>query len=558
MHLLRSAILGWLLTTSTLAFQLDTFEAPLHKPINFTPSDQFGPLSWGNFNGDLLLDAVTIRNGAPTLLSGIAAYSYTLLIEDGNGSVPAATCVTFAADANRNFDHVVVGSSEGVTRFTFQAGVTWNSKSVLEAPLWADPRCLVAADVDQDGDQDLLVLDASGTQMALILDLNSEVPASPLLWPVIANPATKLVVGNFVGDGNLECAVACSTGVEIFDFAGSLLFSVIDDQPGGLLATVSRPRSPRDSLACIVDNGVTQELVFCGPRGVEPAIPLNRRDVVDMASGDLNGDQRGDLALSFRGDGIILQLIQQESVPSFQMGSGAHEVTIGPDLFPSPTNDAFVGIADYDGDGDDDGFVIREINDDADGDSQQWVKLPNRLIDANEQKPKVTGAWVTYLDDTNSLQFDVSLDSMAAEPDHLDEVQLIAWNQGSGVYLEPDAYFHGIFFAGESESLLQFTVDSTFTPADGKFQHYQLRWVDWDGEAVVAAGPSAAYSLTANTDAVSLREAATGVPVPFLVFEGNLTWDGSIDQPTPGIVDIPALPAMAAGTLEVGAPQVES
>ncbi len=555
MPTLRTAVTLIALGGPATAVQFDEAEDPYQVPLFLNQSDQFSPLSWGNLDNDFLPDLLTVRNGSARVYNGVAVYSFGFPVELPDGQVPSASAAIFVRSNDGSPDSVAIGHSTGVDRFSFH-GTVWSSTPLLATPPWASPKFLRSADMDQDGTEDLLIVDATGTQVALILDVNATPVADPILWPALAHPVTGIVVGNFSGDNHRECAVGDAHGVAIRDASGALLFPFASGRSGGLMTTVERPRSARDSLACIVENAGARELVFLGASGLEAPLPLPGTTFGDMVSEDIDGDGRGDLLLTHRGLGQVQQLLQQPAPPSFQWTSGSHLIDLGEDLPPTLDNECFAGLSDYDGDGDVDALIVREAIDSSASQTHQWIKILNPRISAKDQMPSLSEAWFTYHADSDSAQFQLAIDAADARVTGLTDIQLIAWNELNGIYPEPSAFLHQIFPGSGGPELLDFTVDGEFSPSDAAFQHYQLRWVDWNGEEVVAAGPTAVYSVTANTDAHHLRQASAGIPVPFVVFEGNLVWDGGIDQPTPGVVDVPALPAMAGTVLHVGEPTV--
>jgi hypothetical protein len=272
-----------------------------------------------------------------------------------------------AADLDGDGDLELVSAnsaflSDSVTVFFQDAPGSFGGAPLMLDPTPGDddrPSSVVAADLDGDGDLELVSANAESDSLSVFFqNAPGSFGASPLVLPANANPVSA-VAADLDGDGDLEIISANARGDSVGVF--------FQDAPGSFGApTLTLDPSPHPFGAVSVavadlDGDGDLELVSTNPDGVtvffqdapgrfsSPALALDPTPAVDqpssVAAADLDRD--GDLDLvSANGESDCVTVFFQDSLGSFAAPALALDAT---PAFDRPLS---VAAADLDGDGD--------------------------------------------------------------------------------------------------------------------------------------------------------------------------------------------------------------
>jgi hypothetical protein len=233
-----------------------------------------------------------------------------------------------------------------------------------------NPVALVAADVNNDGRPDLVVVNQGSATISVLLNTGfpGGTPAfAPQVTFAVGNGAAAVAAGDINGDGRIDLAVANQT-----DNTVSVLFN--STAPGSLTPTFSNQqpfatgKGPRSvalgdfngdgHLDLAVANGgstspgntVSVLLSTTAPGAATPSFAAQQtftvgNGPVSVAVGDVNGDGRPDLATANFQDGTVSVLIDTTS-PGSATAAFAAQQTIAAGPGPSA-----VALGDLNGDG---------------------------------------------------------------------------------------------------------------------------------------------------------------------------------------------------------------
>ncbi len=209
-----------------------------------------------------------------------------------------------------------------------------------------DPVALAVADLDGELIPDLVVANAGSNDVSV---LHGQGTGSS--WTMIPGPRIKtdagpsaVVVGNFLGTGQLDLAVANkqANNVQIFPGLGNGFFNdtapvtyAVGQAPGGLFLGNFTGSGPE--LATL--NAGSNTISLIGPSGVFQTIAAGGLRPDSGFAGDFSGNGFTDLVVGDNGDGRFVL---------FTGGPGSLSLsqTITSADAPSPTSLSFVGVSD--------------------------------------------------------------------------------------------------------------------------------------------------------------------------------------------------------------------
>ncbi|RMD63897.1 MAG: VCBS repeat-containing protein, partial [Planctomycetota bacterium] len=324
----------------------------------------------GDFDndGDLDIVAVTLADDTISLRPNLLIHRQTLLSLDAVDSPPsggpgAQALLAVDLDRDSDTDLVVADSATGQIRLLRSQG-SFKLTSFL-APLTlttqADADRLAAADVDSDGDPDLIVASSitGAVQVHLSDGGNPPAFAAPLALSSLLG-VQALATGDIDRDGDVDIVAAPTAQGDIVVYrndgpgtftttlvpsgaAGSGLALADIDRDGDLdILTAGRPAPPAAQLRALLNDGsgVFSNQLLDSFTAASDRIALRPADFDNDGDVDilLTSDQ-GDSALLFESDG--------HSPPSFSMRTIASGLT---DVYP-------LELADLDRDGDTDALL---------------------------------------------------------------------------------------------------------------------------------------------------------------------------------------------------------
>jgi len=178
---------------------------------------------------------------------------------------------------------VLLASTPALAEFDFETWRPW--------PAGEGPREMVMTDLDNDGIQDLAMINPQTDRVSLLLGDGDGGFLAPAVVNVLADPWGGIAAGDLDGDGNVDLALAANSGLQILPGNGDGTV-----EAGSLLMT---------------------------------GIPFN-----DIAIADLNADGALDLIVLYWIDGVVIVLLGNgdgtfQSDVGYQVDSDALSLTIG-------------------------------------------------------------------------------------------------------------------------------------------------------------------------------------------------------------------------------------
>jgi hypothetical protein len=537
-------VLGWL-SPSLRAFQFDPNSIYSFGNTGDNPSEQYAWPSQGDMDRDFLVDVALLIDGSAHVMYGCNIYVARVPIRDEDASPPssAASHLEFLpADSPLGGDAVVVAETDGVRRYVLGSDGSW-SMTLLAGLNYASARRVRCLDLDASGTMDVLLLDSQGLTVAAVFDANTSQPSDPIVLFQHPVEIHELIGLNFMPAVGAELALVDELGTAVLDASGAVVYvPYLPGVAGDLLVALSNARTPLDKLVWIGQSSGQWSLTVIHPEGTEASVALGALQLVSASAGDLTGDGLQDLLLSREGFARIVQLNQRREGPSFSATQGSSEHSFGIDYPPDDSVQAWVTVCDLDGDGDQDGFVLRETAG-IFGDASHFYRMLNGLIEEDLQKPQVVGGWYSF--DVPAFEGDFLIDLQIPEQSPWDELQLILWNQPSllETHMDADAIYHGLFSVSPGVSTVQFSLPGEYTPSGDALIHVLARLVDVSDGVVVDAAPPTTVTVAANLAAEDIRQAASADPVEILVLESFHWGPVGGSGASAGVVHVPNLPS---------------
>ncbi|MEO0661771.1 MAG: hypothetical protein AAFZ87_09555, partial [Planctomycetota bacterium] len=286
----------------------------------------------------------------------------------------------------------VAADAEGL-RFVHRTGMTTGSLVVDSAPIagatWARARSLVAVDLDGDGDEDIVGLDATGTQLLQLTNAGFGVTESVTWVPAPPIDLGMELAGLDVADlAGLPAFVglvpdAAGDAVAAFDADGELLLLA---SVGGRAAdlTVLRDGTGDDSFALLIGARVT---VMDAAGQLEPGVELGLDAPTAISAADVDGDGRQDVLANSTAAGAVTALLRVAGTAYSLDAASQMRFDLGaPDADWSMQRSAPVG-ADFDDDGDID--VLQFV----DSDRTVALRRSGRIDETVCQAELLDSAW---------------------------------------------------------------------------------------------------------------------------------------------------------------------
>jgi hypothetical protein len=309
------------------------------------PGDQLSTrsIALADVNADGLIDLIIGNSGqADQLLLNSAGRKENLFTEEDTFDLPNGNSLTrsiVAADVDGDGDvDIIIGNDRQPNQLLLNSGGDRNpfkGAIVLDPPLGGRSTfSIVAADVDSDGDLDLIIgnLGSSGHENELLInnggDLNLLEGLIALDLSIDERSTTCIAAGDFDGDGNIDIIIGNNYGAtnQLILNKGREGVEVIYDLPGDnsdTTAIVAADVNGDGYTDVIIGNyGGTNTLLLNNGRGggenpFEDAVtfdlPGGERFTRSIVAADLNGDGDVDIIIGngfrYNAGGVINQLL---------------------------------------------------------------------------------------------------------------------------------------------------------------------------------------------------------------------------------------------------------
>lgn len=199
-----------------------------------------------------------------------------------------------APDGNGNLrDILFVAHESGITYGYYSAdGATFESQGEL-AGSWVDARRLATADIDGDGTDELLALNAAGT--AVIVGAFDGIDLGILATHSLpsGHVGSDLFGYRHGSDASAEIAVTYATGVDIVVASSGAVTTRERSAPVRAAVALERSTSEAERLAIVtadVGTGYYDLSVLNGAGSNESVVPFGFLDAACLAAGDTDGD----------------------------------------------------------------------------------------------------------------------------------------------------------------------------------------------------------------------------------------------------------------------------
>ena len=436
------------------------FDAPWRAFQTGTLEDGNFPvaLTAGDLNGDGLPDAVVGQNffdgGLKVLLNqGSAAGTPATFGEPAFYPTSRGAWDVTAADLDGDGDLDLAATNTDFNYSGSTIAVLMNSGNGLFLPVQefaagGASTGLTAADLDDDGDLDLVVANygffGTGTTVSVLMNNGSGTFAPPVSYEVGSSPH-RIAIGDLDGDGDLDLVVARIENdlSVLFNLGGGLFGQIV--QYDDLHPVVNTP-SDADVALLDVDLDGDLDVAYTGNTLFEqddPILVLLRNDghgvlvseivhydepfgepAKDISATDLNGDGRADLVggLQF-GDGFVVLL--SDGAGGFLSAQTYTSVNRGGET----SSVSAATVADLDADGDPDVLTVGRI--------RRLLSAHENLGDGRFQELPIYGrGFLHNVLDLGDVDNDGDLDAVTSHSGATSSDVLVLTNDGDGVFAE--------------------------------------------------------------------------------------------------------------------------
>lgn len=473
----------------------------------FRGGGAFGKALAADVTGDLQLDAIVLQGTVPVVGYGPAVHeAFVELPVDANDFdvVPRA--------GGRDADELVVVNDAGVTawRFDYAGGTVPWASTLVRAGAWRDARAVRVADLDGDGQLDLVGLAADGRTLLLLRSAYG----TPVPLPAVdvGEDVLALAVCDWEGDGADEVAVVTPSGLAVLRSGGAVVGAAPLALERAFAVAFRQAGYAAERLALLVrSSGASSDsLVVVDATGVEPPLDLGALDAYAASAGDIGRDGDDDLMVAHQSAQTLLELRNQSdglppgTAPTFALGPQASALV---PYATSPQPDAgqlgWPCLADFWGDGDDDVLVPFQ-------EGAQLALLQNRVVTLAQHQLRLLRSTfqcdLTQLDCRLDLSFQVPL----AGDGGFSEVEVVRYEAAD---LDAAPWPEAAEAEYVPEPRVRVELDWTESSSELDRVHYMVaRYVQRTfGGKVVAAGPPVAFAFTADLEAVeALDDVAEG------------------------------------------------
>lgn len=257
----------------------------------------FGRSISGRFVGNARPCAATLRGMIPVLavephlrqsLSHLRTLAYDLDTLTNGGPLPAQ-------------DAIVTVGPLGLQLWVSLPAVPTMVGTLLDNGAWANARLVRCADLDADGDDDVVGIGADGRTLLAIYQQpdGSWVNNLPVSIP---DDVLRMELAQWTPGSSMPRFVLAHAGkLDVRTITGTLLtsFPSPSSSTAQVIAVLDRDVSLGDQVAWAqpTASGSTQQLIIVDAAGTEPAVSLGSNWVVEMSACDLDGDDDGDLCV---------------------------------------------------------------------------------------------------------------------------------------------------------------------------------------------------------------------------------------------------------------------
>ncbi|MCK6448323.1 MAG: FG-GAP-like repeat-containing protein [Planctomycetes bacterium] len=305
------------------------------------PTYGFGRIAAADLGGDLITDYVVAAEDAVGVVwGGMFAHCYFWLTSPNRTTGAPA----FAPVRMSGGDAVAIATATGLELWRVDAGNWALTKTSIANTTIAGAKQLASADVDGDGDDDLVGLTSSGTS-AFVAYQASGAFGAPAATFSIGGLGLALAALQWDGSGALEVAVLRTDGLRVFTSSGSTVDSLIAGASASGLLVVLHDGS-RERAAWIDEVGSAAALRVAGrdPSGaviVEPTLSLGSLlHPTGIASYDGNFDGYPDLVITHRFSHLEI-VLQHQDTGTTPSASGSYSLSapFGVWLLPADATD---------------------------------------------------------------------------------------------------------------------------------------------------------------------------------------------------------------------------
>jgi uncharacterized protein (TIGR03437 family) len=280
----------------------------------------------GDFNGDGKVDLAIVNLGdnTVTVMLGTGTGQFTA----GPGSpIPVGAAPVFVASADFNGDNkadlIVANSGDNTLTVLFGDGAGFFTVAPASpVALAATPQSLALGDLNKDGNQDIVVVNSSAKNVAVLLgDGTGRFRAPAVATVTVGSLPLAAVVADMNGDGNMDILVANSgdntvselvgDGTGAFTVAGGSPFSV-GSKPSSLAVADINGDGLTDIITANSTNNNVTVLLGTTSGGFTPATSSPfavGTGPCFVTTGDFNGDGKPDAAVANLSSGNVSVLL---------------------------------------------------------------------------------------------------------------------------------------------------------------------------------------------------------------------------------------------------------
>lgn len=271
-----------------------------------------------DLDGDHIREVVVVQDGELLAALGPSLSRAPIALPDFTEiDVLDVARLRGAPDANGNLRDVLVVAEATALRWGYLASGEFVEMNSIGGS-WAGARRLATADVDGDGTDELLALNAAGTSV-LIGAFDGTDVGTLATWSLPSGHVGSDLFGYRHGsDAAAEIGVTYATGVDIVVAATGATTTRERSAPVRAAVALERSASEAERLALVTYSAATGLYTLAVVNGAgsdETTVPFGFLDVTHLAAGDTDGDGDEDLHVWHRYsyDLVVLRNIAEAS-----------------------------------------------------------------------------------------------------------------------------------------------------------------------------------------------------------------------------------------------------